>query len=76
MLRYLCVYPVSAASVVNVAGVIPRPAPLPWRLAAGLGHQQGRVRGTPGTVSPVQVGLTAAALELKQQSQDNQGGVG
>ena len=68
--------PVPAACVVDVAGVVPHPAPLTRGLAAGVGHQQGRVGGPPGTVSPVQVGLTAAALELKQQSQDNQGGVG
>ena len=57
-----------AAGVVDVAGVVPHPAPLARGLAAGLGHQQWRVGGPPATLSPVQVGLTAAALQLQQQT--------
>ena len=76
MLRYLPLESVPAPGVVDVAGVVPHPTALTRGLAAGLRHQQGRVSCPPGTLSPVQVGLTAAALELKQQSQDNQVGVG
>ena len=56
-----------AAGVVDVAGVVPGPAALAGGLAAGVRDQEGRVGLTPATVGPVQVGVTATALELQQQ---------